>query len=782
MKDDGSAVGGLGVYLLLAGIIALAVYWKFLTFQEAYLFRDVGSDSVNIAYPQVRHLFEYLRTEGAPGWSFNQGLGQDLYPFSWNDPFLLLLFAFRGANLPFGFIYMELAKLFAAGTFFYLFLRESKLVESACVAGALLYSFSSYIVLAGAWSSFSTEAVCCALLLYALERFLRGGDWRLVPVALGLLALLQPFLLLPYALFFGPFAAVRFLDEKVGSPRACAAFLLRFFGAAVLGAALSGVFLLSDVRQMLMSPRGGDASLFRMLSSAPVFALGGVVERVTALLRLYSSDLLGTGFAFRGWANYLEAPLFYCGLSALLLAPQAFAFMDARRRKLYGALAALILLPVVFPYFRYAFWAFGGNYYRTLSLFFVVAVLLLAATAWSRIETTKGVGRGTLAATLLVLLALLYGVPEAVGAPVIEARRATIACLLIVDAALIFAMGLRKCAGFARPALLALIGFEAAWASWTTVVLRDVLTADELSAKTGYNDDTVEALAAIARADSSFYRVEKNYLSNPAFHAGLNDAKVQGYFGTTSYAQFNEPSYVAFLSEAGVVDPAKESDTRWLRGLRAYEKLMTLVGVKYFLAEGEKPVPARFAADPFGRYGDVTIYRNGRAFPLGVAFDRCLLRSEFRTLAQPERESALLDAFVVDDEAACLGFPRFEPDSAPRGEARRYDASVRARKEEALILTARAQNEVAGTATLRSRKLLFFSIPFDAGWAARVDGAPEALARVDGGLIGLPLGAGTHRVELRFVPPLRDAGAALSLAGFGVYGFLLKRRRRSRQR
>ena len=406
------AASGLTAYLISAGAIILFVFWKFLAFRAAYLFKDIGADSLNVLYPQLRHLFDYLRTDGVPGWSFNQGLGQNIYPFSWNDPFFILLFPFRGESLPFGFAYMEAAKILAAGIFFYLYLRELALTKNASVAGALMYSFSGYIVLGGAWSIFSTEAVFCALLLYALERDLRRGDWALVPVALALITLDLPFLLYPYALFFSAYAAVRFLDEKGWKPRACGAFLLRFAGLAALGAALGGVFLLSDVRQMLQSPRaGGPASFFRVLSAKPLLALADPAQGVTALLRLYSDDLLGTGSLYRGWGNYMEAPLFYCGLAGLLLAPQAFAAMDRRRRKLYGALALSILLPIVFPYFRYAFWAFSGNYYRSLSLFFVTTLLFLAMRALSRLEESGRVDLPALAASLAVALVLLTPSP-----------------------------------------------------------------------------------------------------------------------------------------------------------------------------------------------------------------------------------------------------------------------------------------------------------------------------------------------------------------------------------
>lgn len=51
----------------------------------------------------------------------------------------------------------------------------------------------------------------------------------------------------------------------------------------------------------------------------------------------------------------------------------------------------------------------------------------------------------------------------------------------------------------------------------------------------------------------------------------------------------------------------------------------------------------------------------------------------------------------------------------------------------------------------------------DAGWRATVDGAGAALVRAYGIVLGLPVGAGKHRIELRYEPPGFRAGAIASL-------------------
>src|SRR5207249_8971699 len=141
-------------------------------------------------------------------------------------------------------------------------------------------------------------------------------------------------------------------------------FLVRIAGLGILGVLISSFFLFADILQMLERPRvGGESSYFSKLLSTPILGVGGKMHNATAILRFFSSDIIGTGSFFNGWNNYLEAPLFYFGLINLLLVPQLFQFLDKKRKIIYSGLVLLFLLPVLFPFFRYAFWLFSGDYY-----------------------------------------------------------------------------------------------------------------------------------------------------------------------------------------------------------------------------------------------------------------------------------------------------------------------------------------------------------------------------------------------------------------------------------
>ena len=64
------------------------------------------------------------------------------------------------------------------------------------------------------------------------------------------------------------------------------------------------------------------------------------------------NGLVGTAEAFRGWGNYLEAPLTYCGIVCVVLLPQAF-FIELVGWKLLLAAETDFLVQLVQPFVKF---------------------------------------------------------------------------------------------------------------------------------------------------------------------------------------------------------------------------------------------------------------------------------------------------------------------------------------------------------------------------------------------------------------------------------------------
>jgi uncharacterized membrane protein YfhO len=90
------------------------------------------------------------------------------------------------------------------------------------------------------------------------------------------------------------------------------------------------------------------------------------------------------------------------------------------------------------------------------------------------------------------------------------------------------------------------------------------------------------------------------------------------------------------------------------------------------------------------------------------------------------------------------------------------------RRATAMNLQSFKQTRIDGTIRVNQHGIVVFQTPFDAGWHAFSDGRPIPTLKVDGGLLGLALKDGEHRIELRYQPPLLYAGAAVTFVSFGV--------------
>ena len=91
-------------------------------------------------------------------------------------------------------------------------------------------------------------------------------------------------------------------------------------------------------------------------------------------------------------------------------------------------------------------------------------------------------------------------------------------------------------------------------------------------------------------------------------------------------------------------------------------------------------------------------------------------------------------------------------------------------------------DSLSGNVTSHGDGVLFLSIPYSKGWTARVDGMPAQIVPANVGFIGIPIGSGTHRVELRYRTPGLLIGVIVSLIALIVAAALAIRTERIRGR
>ncbi len=736
--------------------------------------------SYNAVLPSLVHLSRYIRTDGIPRWSFYIGMGQNVFPEGLSSPFTTLIILLPFDKIPFGMAWLEVLKIVLAGLCFYGYLRTMGLTKFTGFAGSLLYAFSGFIIVGSAWYSYSATGVSVALLLLAFEKLYRKNDARWFPPAVALLGA-SVFSLYTYGMFLLLYSLVRFLDENRWNVRLYSLLLLKMAGLGALGIAISFICFIGGALHILQSPRvSGHVGYFQSLRQVPVFGLEnwsitraswGVpfLHLKTAVLRMFSSDIMGIGEYFRGWYNYLEAPLFYCGLVTLLLVPSMFAALDKRRKWLFGIFAAIWVLIVIFPYFRYAYNLFAGDYYKTgISLIVSLVMLLYGLRALDYYDRTPRPNPWYLFGSYCGLMALLFGInfPDRPGI-VQDDVRLSVAAFLTIYAALIYLMRFAAFRNIAKIALLATLIIEVATFSHASVNQRLTMTGRELAEeRTGYNDFSVDAAAYLKRIDHGFYRVTKDYFSGTAIHTSFNDAQIQDFFGTRSYSSFNQLSYVDFLQETGVISDTEETATRWIIGLRNRPVLQSLCSVKYNLTKSPAAGFYRTGFDSIAQFGDVTVERNDYFLPLGFTYEKYVPLGTMMKMEGRMRRLIMLTACVLDDSLVTMAAGLGSPDPADTGRLyftglsngnpvaiARFRADIENLKRDTLALTVHRENHLKGTISLPQKKIMFFSIPFDRGWHAKVDGRTVPLYKVNFGFTGLPVEAGTTELNSVSIRP-----------------------------
>lgn len=765
-----------GLFLLLVGAL---IYRKFLIGDAVLLYTDIGTDSFVIFYTDFIHLSNYLRSEGFPSWSFYVGMGQDLayatgyliwQPVSW----------LPSNWIASALVFQHLGKVLLAGLIFFRFLQLRRLHSPAPLLGSLLLSFSAYMCTGSCWYGMADEVVCFAAILLGTELAVQYGRWLILALAVSLVGMISPFHLYLCALFLVLYVPIRLFGQYGWRPRIILRACLKLAGVAALGVGLGAIVTLPYLRAVLDSPRGsGEISTVAVLSHAPFFGFESSLHYITAILKPFANDILGTGTDFRGWQNYLEAPLTYCGLVCLVILPQVLTNSTRRHKALYVLFFMGIIIPTVFPWFRYLFWLFQGNYYRIFSLFCLLGVITLSMMALSRYVEGRALRHWLLLATIAALVGILYLPVELLQTLINSSLRRVITILLVLYGALLIAGQLLNKPKAAAWLIVGLSAIELVQFDHITVSTRNTVKRDVIRHGLSSDNETIAALRDIATTDDQkFFRTTKRLPSGPNLPFTLNDAMLYGYYGTSSYRSFNNRNYTDFLTAVNAMPANSEVDTRWSVGLLNEPILALFACEKYALVDDPLPFESAGQYEFVKRYDKGYLFRNAAFLPFGLTFDRYITEETFLSVPAAEKPAVLLRAVVLSNEnegvkqgLAQATFSDLEQDTRNSSLAE----VVAARRKTALTLTSFNQTRFEGNASLNQRSILVLQTPFDQGWRAFQDGRPAPTLKVDVGLLGVGVDAGEHRVELRYRNPVLVPALLVSLAAFLILGAALWR-------
>lgn len=757
-------LGNRGVWFFSAilSLLLFFVFKDFILLEKILLYTNYEGDTLITYVPNMLLLSEYMHTCGIPSWSFSAGIGQNIFTHSATDPTDFIFCLFRKENIPYILVYKELLKNILGGILFFKFLRLLNLSNYTATVGSLCYSFCGFITInMGAHHQFSYDFLFTPVWLLCFELFFQKNKWWWFCLPVFFFTT-KPFFIYTSGLFMLPYILFRIYQTYGKFDKKTLVQLFgKLAGAAVIGMGLGAPFLLETLQVMLNSPRGeGTGAFVNSLSSTPVFQIAPQAYLGTGILRTFALDIIGKFNNFHGiGSNWTESLAFYSGLPCLLLIPQLFQFQSKGVRFFSLGLLLLWLLPLFFPYFRLAFWLFTGDYYRIYNLYVNIVLILLAMLSLDKIIKTRKISLITLVATLSVLI-VLVNYPFFPGNVVDTNLRLYVMLFLYLYAALLFLITWKKNEYVFYYIFLIVLLFELGYFSYNTFCNsnRIAVTAASLQQPVGYNDYTVPAVDFLHKTDSSFYRIDKDYGAYTAdnWFDSQNDSRAQGYYGTSSLSSFNHKYYIGYWRTMNVIG-GNEWESRSCTGLKNRPILEALNSVKYFLYKGAHKSFFRdnytqdwhLNYDSIAHFGDVIVLKNKFWLPLGYAHSSYIKRSDFMKLTMEQKDFVSTQTSVIEDEDVPTISSVLAAFSA--NETSSLQQNIDKLRQHALQITEfNKPTLITGYISVPKTSMLYISIPFDKGWSVTDNEQTTEKFILTGGMTGVMLQAGDHKIELEY--------------------------------
>ena len=251
------------------------------------------------------------------------------------------------------------------------------------------------------------------------------------------------------------------------------------------------------------------------------------------------------------------------------------------------------------------------------------------------------------------------------------------------------------------------------------------------------------------------------------------------YFGSTA-----APSILSFYPGLGVkrdVRSEPEITNYALRGLLSVEYLIT-TPEKRESFEDEADAGWTYLADVDG----YTLYHNDNYVPMGFTYDYYVTEATYQTSIKTLRSNLLMRALVLTDEDVAQYGKYLTELSEDMLNDLHYDSYTQDCADRRAHSCSVFQMNNAGfhaEITLDKANLVFFSVPYDDGFTAYVNGEKTDILQVDEGLMAVLCPAGASSIDFVYQATGLSASRVVTAVAIPVWvvyvAYFVRRKRRS---
>lgn len=267
------------------------------------------------------------------------------------------------------------------------------------------------------------------------------------------------------------------------------------------------------------------------------------------------------------------------------------------------------------------------------------------------------------------------------------------------------------------------------------------------------------------------YRISSKIDFDPANH--MNMGLYQNEPAISVFHSLQSRSHADFISISGYIENIKSPTNE--PSLENREYTDALLSVRYFyryVPFNTKYIPEGFRLKK--KKNKSEIYENQNFIPFGFTYDRAINRTEFDSIHQTDpqknRCNILLSSIVLekqDWEKYRSLFQYTKIDTS-------MDVAQLSQKRNEIVCSSFHGNSTGFTAEINLPKenLIFFSVPYDSGFSATVNGEKREIIKTNISFMAVKGDKGKNTINFTYVPPRIKDGiliSTLALIFFIIY-------------
>ena len=760
--------------MLLCALTAAIFFLPFYIIDGGFFHYAGDFNSQQISF--YRYMNGFIKGAGYPdgmagaarstfSWATDLGSGaMNAYSFYlYGSPFFWLSLIFPQNWLPYLMVPLLVLKFAVAGGGAYRYLCRYVRRSDHAVLGACLYAFSGFSIYNVFFNHFIDVVALFPWMLWALDETLYEQEehYGLFAFWVGVNLLNNYFFFIGQVLFLVIYFICKLTTKDF--PMNVRLFVRLAF-ESLLGAALGFVLLWPAVLSILQNPRTID------LSSGWGFLTYSKVQQYLAILLSwilppdspYITSIWSEGII--KWTS-MSAYLPLCSLAG------AMAYWRARKGDSKKRIVATCAIFALVPVLNSAFYALNSSYYAR---WYYMPVLILCVMTASALESpdisadeldapVRGIGWLMIATLAFALVPVQDSDTKEWSLGVLQNPGQYVAVLSFgIGGLILYHLLCRRWRGnraFARRMTAVVLAFACVFSmvhigigkfgQWHT----DSDLVEQYTSAIKLKDDLPEG----------DWRVD-TYKTHDNLGLWLDKSSLQ-YFGSTA-----APSILSFYPALGV-----KRDVRSEPDISNYA-LRGLLSVKYLITTPEKQEDFLAATDDGWSYYDTKdgfmLYENENYVPMGFTYDYYITEESYETTVKNTRANLLMRALVLSEEDAKTYGKYLEKLPDAKLDDLWYDTYVSDcadRRASACSSFRMTNSGFHAEITLKKDDLVFFSVPYDDGFTAYVNGEETEVIRVDEGLMAVLAPAGENTIDFVYQADGYSLASKVSLAALAAF-------------